>query len=116
LLGSIVSLPLMAATDPVHTGCVTQTEAGDFTYCEPDACSVLVGKLVEKKLAGHKVSLRGVVHEARGDTPRTIEITRIEKIGDACDERCSPRPPGHRGLGGHARPGSEGGTPGRTSQ
>jgi hypothetical protein len=117
LLCSVFSVSLTAATDPLYTGCVTQTEAGDFTYCEPAACSVLEGKLVTAKLTGHKVILRGIVHDATPEKPRTIDVTHVEKIGDACDERCSPRPPAHRGIGGtHERPGSEGGTPGKTSQ
>jgi hypothetical protein len=94
------------------TGCVMTTEAGDFTFCEPDNCSVLIGKDVNAKLSGRSVTLRATIQAATAATPRTLTVTSIVSIGAACNQSCSPRPPGHRGIGGREHPGSEGGTPG----
>jgi hypothetical protein len=106
--------PAAPAPETSHTGCVMRTEAGDYTLTQEHACSVLQGKKVNPALIGHLVTLRGSVQEATGTTPRTITASSITTVGNACSEACSPHPPGHRGLG-HEKPGSEGGTPGVTS-
>lgn len=98
------------------TGCVMQTEAGDYTFCEPNSCSLLSGTMLTASLAGHTVTLRAILHLATATDPRTLSVISITTIGPTCDQRCSPRPPGHRGLGSkNNKPGSEGGTPGATS-
>lgn len=107
-----LALQTPPAAETVHTGCVMMTEGGDYTFCEPETCSLLQGKELAAKLAGHKVTLRGTVQAASKDGPRTLLVSHVVKIGGACTEACSPWPPIHRGIVPKDRPGSEGGTPG----
>jgi hypothetical protein len=114
LLSAVLTIAAQTqpAAETAYTGCVMSTEAGDWTFCEPNDCSLLQGKYVGAKLAGHRVTLHAAVQAATASTPRTLVVSSVVSIGAACSERCSLRPPGHRGLGGHEHPGSEGGTPG----
>jgi hypothetical protein len=114
LLPACLLVSAQAPPEPSYTGCVMVTEAGDYTFCEPANCSALLGKLVGPKLAGHTVTLHGAVQAPTSNTPRIITVTSVVSIGTACEQRCSPTPPGHRGLG-HEHPGAEGGTPGVTT-
>jgi hypothetical protein len=100
------------AGDETRTGCVMQTEAGWFTFCEPNSCSEIKGAGVNPKLAGHKVTVSGTLQAETATAPKTFMVTKVISVGAACNETCSPRPAGHRGLGSHDKPGSEGGTPG----
>jgi hypothetical protein len=113
----LLAAALVAAAPPAaetsHTGCVMATEGGDWTFCEPDHCSLLTGKGVGPKLAGHKVTVRGAVHEANVSAPRMIVVSSVISVGPACADRCR-LPPIHRGFGPKEHPGSEGGTPGVT--
>ena len=102
-----------SVSDETRTGCVMQTEAGWFTFCEPDACAEIKGTGVDAKLAGRKVTARGTM-QTESATGKTFVVTQVVTVGGACDERCSPRPVGHRGLGSKDKPGAEGGTPGVT--
>ena len=113
LLSAVFAVAPPPAVETSHTGCVMATEGGDLTFCEPDHCSLLSGKDVGPKLAGHKVTVRGAVHEATDSAPRTIVVSSVISIGAACADRCH-LPPIHRGVGPREHPGSEGGTPGVT--
>jgi len=104
------------AAEETRSGCVMQTEAGWFTFCEPNSCSAIKGAGVDAKLAGHKVTVRGTMAAETEAAPKTFVVTKVIAVGAACDERCSPRPAGHRGVFGQKdKPGSEGGTPGATA-
>jgi hypothetical protein len=107
-------LPLPAAypAEETHSGCVMQTEAGWFTFCETDACSVIKGAGIDAKVAGHKITAIGTVQPATAIAGRIFTVTKVLKVGDKCDQICSPNPPHHRGIGGKDKPGAEGGTPG----
>jgi hypothetical protein len=105
----------VSASDETRTGCVMQTEAGWFTFCEPNSCSVIKGEGVDAKLAGHKVTVSGTMQPETAAAAKTFVVTKVVEVGAACEERCSPRPAGHRGLGNKDKPGSEAGTPGVTA-
>ena len=99
------------ASDETRTGCVMQTEAGSFTFCEPNSCSAIKGPGIDAKIAGHKVTASGTLQAETSAAPKTFVVTKVVSVGAACDERCSPRVI-HRGIGNHDKPGAEGGTPG----
>ncbi len=111
-VGLTLVLGLALTPQPKYTGCVMKSEGGDFTFCEPDHCSLLKGEKVGERLVGHVVSLRGTVTEATNDAPRTLAVSEIVELGKVCDQHCSLKPPGHRGVFPKEKPGSEGGTPG----
>jgi len=119
LLSTVFAAAVMqtsTAVETTYTGCVMRTEAGEWTFCEPDNCSLLRGQDVDQKLVGHQVTLRAAVQNATSTMPRTLVVSAVISIGAACSQTCSPRPPIHRGIGGKEHPGSEGGTPGVTSR
>jgi hypothetical protein len=99
-----------------YTGCVMKDMDGNITFCEPEHCSMLTGKDVGVKLAGHTVVVEGTVKEAGDGEPRRIVVSRIVSVGAACNQSCALYPVHHRGIGGRDKPGSEGGTPGVSSQ
>lgn len=115
MAGAAVSANGFSTNDETRTGCVMQTEAGWFTFCEPNSCSVIKGAGVDAKIAGHKVTVSGTMQAETADAAKTFVVTKVVEVGAACEERCSPRPAGHRGLGNKDKPGSEGGTPGVTA-
>jgi hypothetical protein len=100
-----------SAGDETRTGCVMQTEAGWFTFCEPSSCSAIKGEGIDAKIAGHKLTVKGNMQAETTAAPKTFVVTKVVTVGPACDERCSPRVV-HRGIGNHDKPGAEGGTPG----
>ncbi len=99
-----------------YSGCVMKDMDGNVTFCEPQHCSLLTGKDVGARLAGHTVTVEGTVKEAANGEPRTIVVTKVLSVGAACNQTCALYPVHHRGIGGRDKPGSEGGTPGVTSQ
>jgi hypothetical protein len=100
------------------SGCVQKApgSATDLIISTPTACARLTGDAVSAdKLSGHQVDLTGIFTPRTSSTPASIQVNSVNKVGDACSDVCSLRPPGTRGLHGpsnQAVPGSEGGTPG----
>ena len=111
-IGLMLAMGLALAPQPKYTGCVMKSEGGDFTFCEPAHCSLLKGEKVGERLVGHVVIVRGIVTNATDDEPRTLSVSEIVEFGKVCDQHCSLKPPGKRGVFPKEKPGSEGGTPG----
>lgn len=98
------------------TGCVTTDMDGHLTFCEPNHCSLLIGEAVGAKLSGHTVTVEGTVKDAADGQPRRVVVMKIVSVGAPCNQTCALYPVHPRGIGGRDKPGSEGGTPGATSQ
>lgn len=111
-----IVIPGLAQSAATYTGCVMKDFDGNLTFCEPDHCSLLTGKGVDTKLAGHGVTLNGTVKDAVDGQPRQIVVTKIVSVNGACNQTCALYPVHHRGIGTKDKPGSEGGTPGVTSK
>ena len=117
LAGCCLTMCLAQTPAPAtFTGCAMPLEGHpDFlTLCEPQNCSLLRGA-VDVKWAGHTVTLRGVLHPATSTQPRTLEVEKAIRVGEACTAVCRPTIPG-RGLGPKDKPVGEGGTPGVVAQ
>jgi hypothetical protein len=108
---------ISAAADSTLTaeGCVMPLDVNPefFTLCEPNACSLLTGK-VNKDWTGHTVKLKAILHPPTSTQPRTLEVTEALTVGQSCNNTCKPTIPG-RGLGPKDKPQGQGGTPGAVS-
>ena len=110
------SAPPAPATPATFKGCVQKAPGSDGTIVISTAntCARLTGKLAADPLAGHEVELQGILTPRVSGAAASIEVNSVVKVGDACSQVCTLRPPGTRGLRrpDKAVPGSEGGTPG----
>lgn len=110
--------PAKAAAPASYSGCVQKAPGSttDLVISTPTVCARLTGDAASAdKLAGHQVDLTGLFTPRTSSTAASIQINSVNKVGAACTEVCSLRPPGTRGLhspSNQATPGSEGGTPG----
>jgi hypothetical protein len=103
------------------SGCVQKAPGTtDLVLSTPTTCARLSGDAASAdKLAGHQVDLTGIFTPRSSSTAASIQVNSVDKVGAACSEVCSLRPPSARGLqrpSNQAIPGSEGGTPGAVSE
>lgn len=97
-----------------HTGCVNPWPgvSDTLTLSQKNSCSVLAGKAVTARLAGHTVTLTGTITEATESDPQTLTVTAVQSVGEECSATCTPHPPGERGVTKRPKPGLQGSTPG----
>lgn len=103
------------------SGCVQKApDSTDVIISTPTTCARLTGDAASAdKLAGHQVDLTGIFTPRAASTPASIKVNSVSKVGAACSEVCSLKPPSSRGLqrpNNQAIPGSVGGTPGAVSE
>lgn len=100
-----------------YSGCVQKDpDSSDLVISTPKVCARLTGDAASAdKLAGHQVDLTGLFTARTSSSAASIQINSVKKVGAACSEVCSLKPPSARGLqrpNNQAIPGSVGGTPG----
>ena len=107
----------------LYSGCVAQSAYIKTVYLlsTGDRCVKLVGGFDPSAVANHQVTFKGVLNEATGDKPATLNIQSTKEVGGSCKRTCSILNSGSRGLPQPAAPspshgaekaGTIGGTPG----
>ena len=114
------ALPPTPPKPASYSGCVQKVpDSADLVISTPKVCARLTGDAASAdKLAGHQVDLTGLFTARTSSTAASIQVNSVNKVGAACSEVCSLKPPSARGLqrpSNQAIPGSVGGTPGEVA-
>ncbi len=118
-LSAQTEMPATEQSATAYTGCVTAGTGNPgvmFFKGEDGMCSQLSGTFKKGGLLKHRVVLKGELLAPTEDKPSTLKVISVESVEEACSDTCKPAPQGIHSVESDSRPGTEGGTPGATSQ
>jgi hypothetical protein len=112
--GSPAATPKQAIP-ATYEGCVSKLPKLDkYVLATQDRCMLLSGNFKAGQVADRWVALHGLLLEASGMDPLTLQVDSPAVVKNSCTQTCKLVPPGTRGVHGKEKPGSDGGPPGVT--